>query len=118
MELVIDEKGRKVIDVPFLHLDRNPDWNAEKAMPYMQPDDKFILPKDHIPQVEEKTDGIEADHDMYLCTERPDEDAGDECPDSKKRKLHYGGLNLKKKQESKEKVHVDLADAPDEFDEW
>ena len=120
MELIIDEKGRKVIDVPFLMLERNQEWNAPKAMPYLEPEEKFILPKDQIPEpIEEKVDGPEADHEMYLCTEKPDEIEEDECPDSKKRKLHFGGLNLKRKEEkNKPEVVQNLASAPDEFDEW
>ena len=46
MELVIDEKGRKVINVPFLELERNEKWNEEKEMPYLKPSEEFIKPAD------------------------------------------------------------------------
>ena len=44
MELVIDEKGRKVINVPFLELQRNEKWNDDKEMPYLKPSDEFVKP--------------------------------------------------------------------------
>ena len=41
----------------------------------------------------------------------------DDPPVVKKPKLHFGGLNLKKKKETTE-TRNDFADAPDTFDEW
>ena len=66
MELIIDEKGRKVINVPFLKLERNPEWFGEKSMPYLEPNEEFVLPKDEIVAEEKETI---TNADMYLCTE-------------------------------------------------
>ena len=118
MELIIDEKGRKVIDVPFLNLERNPNWTGDKEMPYLKPAEEFILPKDIAEETAAKDDKPE---NMYLCTENDeDEEAaeGEEDPESKKRKLHFGGLNLKKKKSDAVKPDDNFASAPDTFDEW
>ena len=48
MELVIDEKGRKVINVPFLELERNEKWNDDKQMPYLKPAEEFVKPAELI----------------------------------------------------------------------
>ena len=89
MELIIDEKGRKVIDVPFLNLERNPNWIGDKEMPYLKPADEFILPKEMTEETPAKDDKPE---NMYLCTENDGdgEEAadGEEDPEAKKRKLH------------------------------
>ena len=119
MELIIDEKGRKVIDVPFLNLERNPNWTGDKEMPYLKPADEFILPK----EIEEDK-AVENDkpENMYLCTENEGEEEnpadGEEDPEAKKRKLHFGGLNLKKKKSEAVKAEDNFASAPDTFDEW
>ena len=119
MELIIDEKGRKVIDVPFLNLERNPKWTGDKEMPYLKPADEFILPKE---MEEDKAVKDDKPENMYLCTENDgDEDEaadGEEDPEAKKRKLHFGGLNLKKKKPDAPKADDNFASAPDTFDEW
>jgi len=118
MELIIDEKGRKVIDVPFLNLERNPNWTGDKEMPYLKPADEFILPKEMVEETAAKEDKPE---NMYLCTENDgdeDEEAAEEDPEAKKRKLHFGGLNLKKKKSDAVKPDDNFASAPDTFDEW
>ena len=150
MELVIDEKGRKVLNVPFLELERNDKWHEPKEMPYLKPADEFVKPADviELEQVKRQAEENAADK-MYLCTESASEDdeddkdnnvvkdqepvtganaaawgsvsggdgIGEVDPQPKKPKLHFGGLNLKKKKHEPAPA-VDFSAAPDEFDEW
>ena len=82
---------------------------------------------------------------MFLCTESASEDEKDEDPENpdqppvagsnaaawgsvestteldpapKKQKLHFGGLNLKKKKPENKPPVEDFSSAPDTFDEW
>ena len=82
---------------------------------------------------------------MFLCTESASEDEKDEDPENpdqppvagsnaaawgsiestteldpapKKQKLHFGGLNLKKKKTVNKPPVEDFSSAPDTFDEW
>ena len=87
-------------------------------MPYLKPAEEFILPKEMVEETAAKEDKPE---NMYLCTENDgdeDEEAAEEDPEAKKRKLHFGGLNLKKKKSDAVKPDDNFASAPDTFDEW
>jgi len=149
MELVIDEKGRKVLNVPFLELERNDSWNGPGEMPYLKPAEEFVKPADVVEVEKVKQEAEENAVDkMYLCTESASEDEdgkdndappvdeepvmgsnaaawgsvgqgdGDGAnPQPKKQKLHFGGLNMKKKKPVTTPA-VDFSAAPDEFDEW
>merc|ERR1712062_551857 len=86
MQLLMDEKGRSVINVPFQMLSRNKNWNEKDQKPYLPPAEKEIIPVEE-PQTEDK---------LFLgLDDEPDTDD----PEAKKRKLHFGGLNFKKKVE-------------------
>merc|ERR1711892_1435804 len=75
MELVIDEKGRKVLNVPFLELKRNDSWNGPGEMPYLKPSEEFVKPADVVEVEKIKLEAEENAVDkMYLCTESASED--------------------------------------------
>ena len=69
MALSIDDVGRKVIDVPFQTLERNPEWTGAKELPYKMPENGFILPR--LLNKDNKADTIspQADENVYLCVE-------------------------------------------------
>lgn len=98
MELFMDEKGRRVINIPFQELIRNPNWMKEDNKPYMPPSEEKLMP------VEEPKEEEPLKHEpekMFLCVKYDDdEDSEDDGDNSepKKAKLHFGGLKLKEKK--------------------
>jgi len=125
MQLIIDDKGRKVINVPFLALERNPNWLGDKEMPYLKPAEDLVLPKD-VKETETEESKPEPIENLFLCTEADEKwstgqprDKAEETPEAKRAKIHFGGLNLKKKVVEEDKGESEkLKFAPDTFDEW
>jgi len=90
----MDDKGRKVINVPFQMLKRNRKCFEPDEKPYLPPpDDARWKPGEEPPPPEPAKDDK-----MYLGVESSEDEENPEGlndPDSKKRKLHFGGLNFK-----------------------
>lgn len=109
MELLMDEKGRKVINLPFQQLKRNKKWMESDEKPYLPPQEDQIIPESELNKPAE----IDPEENkLFLGVESDDE----ENPESKKQKLHFGGLNLKKKApEPVDKVDYTVND---EYDTW
>jgi len=113
MELLMDEKGRKVINVPFQMLKRNFKWKEEGQKPFLPPEEKDMIKPEDQPDPNPGP-ANEDDDKIFLGVE---EDDGTDDPEVKKRKLHFGGLNFKKKVTEETKSNVDFT-ADDEFDTW
>lgn len=120
----MDEKGRKVINVPFQELVRNTKWNEADEKPYLPPAAEKLLEKET--SEEKEDDNKESDPDrMFLCVkygddEEEEEAAGDgyaddsaPAPKPKKPKLQYGGIRVIEKEEKTQKNEV----FDDEFDQ-
>jgi len=122
MELFMDEKGRRVINVPFQELKRNPKWNEEKEKPYYPPEPEKL--QDTNADIESEESKVSEDPDkMFLCVKYGDEEddklaedgyADDSEPAKpKKPKLQYGGIRVIEKETTSKKNDV----FDDEFDE-
>ncbi len=122
MELFMDEKGRRVINIPFQELKRNPKWNEEKEKPYYPPEPEKV--QDSNADIEEEENKESEDPDkMFLCVKYGDEEdekvvedgyADDSEPaKSKKPRLQYGGIRVIEKETTSK--NNDVFD--DEFDE-
>ena len=110
----MDEKGRKVINVPFQMLKRNFKWKETGEKPFLPPDETALIkPEDQ--DDPNPTVSNEDEDKIFLGVEEDDDQ--NEDPESKKRKLHFGGLNFKRKTAEEPKSNVDFT-ADDEFDTW
>merc|ERR1712176_439065 len=66
MELFMDEKGRRVINVPFQELKRNSKWNDENEKPYYPPEPEKL--QDSNADIEEEENKEAEDpNKMFLC---------------------------------------------------
>lgn len=119
MELMMDDRGRKVINVPFQILKRNRNWATDGQKPYLPPETSEIMPDDVIDDEKPAAEPTEAESEkLFLGLDEDDEDeSGAKEPGEKKRKLHFGGLNFKRKTEEKKDPSVDFT-ADDCFDTW
>lgn len=111
MELLMDDKGRAVINLPYQMLKRNGKWQEAGEKPYLPVDGDSLLTSQLADPVEPTNP---ADEDKLFLGLEDEDDSAD--PNSKKQKLHYGGLNLKKKVETP----VDPVDYSNDdcFDTW
>ena len=109
----MDEKGRKVINVPFQMLKRNFKWKEEGQKPFLPPEEKDMIKPEDQPDPNPGT-ANEDDDKIFLGVE---DDDGTDDPEVKKRKLHFGGLNFKKKVIEETKSNVDFT-ADNDFDTW
>jgi hypothetical protein len=122
MELFMDEKGRRVINVPFQELKRNPKWNDGKEKPYYPPEQEKLQDSNTDIKEEENKESEDSDK-MFLCVkygneedDKPAEDgyADDSEPkQAKKPKLQYGGIRVFEKETKLNSNEV----FDDEFDE-
>lgn len=125
----MDEKGRKVINVPFQELVRNTKWNEIDQKPYLPPAANQLLEEQSSERKDEdiKDSSLEPDPEkMFLCVkygddeEEAEETSGDgyaddsaPAPKLKKPKLQYGGIRVIEKEEKTQKNEI----FDDEFDQ-
>merc|ERR1711937_554239 len=85
MELIIDEKGRKVINVPFQMLKRNFKWKEEGQKPFLPPEEKDLIKPEDQPDPNPGP-ANEDDDKIFLGVE---EDDGTDDPEVKKTKTTF-----------------------------
>ena len=118
----MDEKGRRVINVPFQELKRNSKWNDENEKPYYPPEPEKL--QDSNADIEEEENKEAEDpNKMFLCVKYGDEEEENVAEDgyaddsepakAKKPKLQYGGIRVIEKENSSKSNEV----FDDEFDE-
>ena len=112
---MMDEKGRNVINVPFQILKRNRNWATAGQKPYLPPEESKIIPDVERAPAELAEGETEK---LFLGLDEDEEDeSGAKEPGEKKRKLHFGGLNFKRKTAEEKGSSVDFT-ADDCFDTW